>query len=171
MFKNATFYSALVLIIAMLASTNFYFYHHAMNVWRFYSLPIVIILGLVSFIGTLVLFTLTDTKRKLEVYIRTGILMLNIFLFLFVIVLMISNNSDDVYTHITTVTSENEEYVIEFYEFPMGSYGKFSGIYGELDGPFGFKKRIYYDLYKSDVNTKWLDASTLVVNGKVIHLE
>ena len=170
MSKNATFYSAFVLVIAVAATTSFYFYHHVMNVWRVYSLSIVIILGLASFIGTLVLFTLTDTKRKVEVYIRTGIIVLNIFLFLFIIILSFGGNTTS-HTQIKTVASENEEYVIDFYEFPIGFYGENKGRYGELDGPLGFKKRIYLELYSiNELQIEWKDSSTLVVNGKVINL-
>ena len=52
MSKNATFYSAFVLVIAVAATTSFYFYHHVMNVWRVYSLSIVIIVGLGKVIRT-----------------------------------------------------------------------------------------------------------------------
>lgn len=44
---------------------------------------------------------------------------------------------------IKSVTSPNDNYTVDFYQYDAGAAGSF-GIRGEINGPLWFKKRIFY---------------------------
>ena len=167
MTRNATFYSALLLTLGFAASLLFYLAYHQMMVWQLSSLPLSIIFGLVSFIGTLVLFSVTKTKSKAELVTRIVSIFLNLFLVIFVIGLMVSVDSE---VNKEMLVSVGEETIVEFYEYSPSFYEESTAIYAQLKGPLWFSKRIYEGPYTDAINVEWLNSATIIVNGQTIEL-
>ncbi len=63
-------------------------------------------------------------------------------------------------THLTTSISPDQRYKINFYYFDAGAMGTF-GVRGELDGPFGFKKHMYYERHATEAQVEWLNDYTI----------
>ena len=96
-------------------------------------------------------------------FLLTGLFAL--FLLLQLIVIMIGGS-----THVLTTKSPDLHYEIDFYYFDAGAMGSF-GIRGELVGPLGFKKHIYYERHATEVEVEWIDHETVVINGQSLNLK
>jgi len=167
MFKNTTFYSALLLTLGFAASLLFSLANQQIIVWQLSSLPLSILFGLVSFIGTLVLFSLTKTNSKAELVTRIGMIVLNLFLIIYVIGLMITVDTE---VKREILTSVGEENIVEFYEYSPSFYEEPTTIYAQLQGPLWFSKLVYEGPYTDEINVEWLSPTTLLVNGDSIEL-
>lgn len=73
-------------------------------------------------------------------------------------------------THLTTSISPDQRYKIDFYYFDAGAMGTF-GVRGELDGPFGFKKHMYYERHATEAQVEWLNDHTIIINGNELNLK
>lgn len=73
-------------------------------------------------------------------------------------------------THLTTRISPDQRYKIDFYYFDAGAMGTF-GVRGELDGPFGFKKHMYYERHATEAQIEWLNDYTISINGNELNLK
>ena len=73
-------------------------------------------------------------------------------------------------THLKTSTSPDSRYKIDFYYFDAGAMGT-SGVRGELDGPFGFKKHMYYERHATEAQVEWLNDHTISINGNELNLK
>ena len=91
-------------------------------------------------------------------------LLLCFFLLQLVIILLF-----DGATHLTTSISPDQRYKIDFYYFDAGAMGTF-GVRGELEGPFGFKKHIYYERHATEAQVEWLNHHTISINGNELNL-
>ena len=73
-------------------------------------------------------------------------------------------------THLTTSISPDYRYKLDFYYFDAGAMGTF-GVRGELDGPFGFKKHMYYERHATEAQVEWLNDYTIRINGNELNLK
>ena len=73
-------------------------------------------------------------------------------------------------TPLTTSISPDQRYKIHFYYFDAGAMGTF-GVRGELDGPLGFKKQMYYERHATEAQVKWLNDHTISINGNELNLK
>ena len=73
-------------------------------------------------------------------------------------------------TPLTTSVSPDQRYKINFYYFDAGAMGTF-GVRGELDGPFGFKKHMYYERHATEAQIEWLNDYTISINGNELNLK
>ena len=73
-------------------------------------------------------------------------------------------------THLTTSISPDQRYKINFYYFDAGAMGTF-GVRGELDGPFGFEKQMYYERHATEAQVEWLNDYTIRINGNELNLK
>lgn len=73
-------------------------------------------------------------------------------------------------THLATSESPNKNYRIDFIYFDAGAMGTF-GVRGELDGPFGFKKRIYYERHATEAKVTWINNDIVSINGHQLNLK
>ena len=72
--------------------------------------------------------------------------------------------------HIKTVSSPDNKYIIDFYQWDAGAAGTF-GIRGELNGPLWFKKRIYYEKRTENVEVEWKSNSEVSINNHILNLD
>ena len=72
--------------------------------------------------------------------------------------------------HLTTSESPNKTYTMDFYYFDAGAMGTF-GIRGQLDGPLGFKKHIYYERHATEAKVEWVDNHIVKINGHQLNLK
>lgn len=73
-------------------------------------------------------------------------------------------------SHLTTSISPDQRYKIHFYYFDAGAMGTF-GVRGELNGPLGFKKQIYYERHATEVHVEWLNHHIISINGNELNLK
>jgi hypothetical protein len=73
-------------------------------------------------------------------------------------------------THLTTSESPNKNYRIDFIYFDAGAMGTF-GIRGELNGPLGFKKQIYYERHATEAKVTWVENDIVNINGHQLNLK
>ena len=66
--------------------------------------------------------------------------------------------------------SPNGSYTVDFYLFDAGAAGTF-GIWGELNGPLWFKKKVYYEKRTMEAIYEWKDDSTITINGRTLNLK
>lgn len=71
--------------------------------------------------------------------------------------------------YVTTSTSPDGRYTIDFYYVDHGAAGTF-GMRGDLNGPLWATKPIYFERHAVDVLVDWQGEATLVVNGRVLNL-
>jgi hypothetical protein len=67
------------------------------------------------------------------------------------------------------VQSPDEKYTINFYITDAGGMGTF-GVLGELRGPLWFKKKIYVEKRVKQVDVKWVDNHTALINNHRLDL-
>lgn len=70
---------------------------------------------------------------------------------------------------ISTSYSPGENYEIDFYRWDAGAAGTF-GIKGELNGPFWFKKRIYYERRVEQAEISWENNHSVSINNHLLNL-
>ncbi|MBS4192752.1 hypothetical protein KHA94_21715 [Bacillus sp. FJAT-49705] len=73
-------------------------------------------------------------------------------------------------SHLETISSPDGKYTIDFYRWDAGAAGSF-GIRGELNGPFWFKKRIYYEKRTENVEIEWENNNTVSINNHIFNLD
>ena len=69
-----------------------------------------------------------------------------------------------------TTQSPDGDYTIDFYQINGGAATSI-GVVGELDGPLWFKKTIYDDWNRQEVDVEWIDNHTVKINDYVLDLE
>lgn len=72
--------------------------------------------------------------------------------------------------HLETVQSPDGTNTIDFYQYDAGAMGSF-GVRGELNGPLWFKKRIYYQDNIENVEVKWENEHTVLINNHLLDLK
>ncbi|KAA8997138.1 hypothetical protein F4V43_17740 [Paenibacillus spiritus] len=71
---------------------------------------------------------------------------------------------------ITASQSPDRTYTLEFYRTDAGAMGSF-GIVGELDGPLWFTKRVYTEKRAEQVQVKWENDHTVIINTHKLNLD
>ncbi len=71
---------------------------------------------------------------------------------------------------IQIIHSPDGAYTIELYRWDAGAAGSF-GIMGEKNGPLWFKKRIYYQRHKDQVEAVWENNHTVTINHHRLNLQ
>ncbi|WP_310550667.1 DUF5412 family protein [Paenibacillus glufosinatiresistens] len=71
---------------------------------------------------------------------------------------------------IATSQSPDRTYTLKFYRTDAGAMGSF-GIVGELDGPLWFTKRVYTEKRAEQVQVKWENDHTVIINTHKLNLD
>ncbi|MFQ3544112.1 DUF5412 family protein [Halobacillus rhizosphaerae] len=71
---------------------------------------------------------------------------------------------------IRSIHSPDGAYTIDVYRWDAGAAGSF-GIMGERKGPLWFKKRIYYQRHKDQVEAVWENNHTVTINHHKLNLQ
>lgn len=70
---------------------------------------------------------------------------------------------------LTTTQSPDKQYTINFYKTDAGAMGSY-GVIGELEGPLWFKKLIYSQHKVDQIDLKWDNNHTVLINDHKVNL-
>ncbi|MER2028371.1 MAG: DUF5412 family protein [Solibacillus sp.] len=165
------FWSAITLFSLCLAFIGVCFYVMSTTLWSFsYTTLIVIALLFVLIIYTLLqeYKQLSRLKKVVAYFVNTiSILFTSIIILFFSLKIVVYSFGGT--EQLLTSYSPNMGYTLDFYAFDAGAMGSF-GIRGELDGPFGFKKQVYYEKHAEEAVIQWLTNDIVVINGHELNL-
>lgn len=115
--------------------------------------------------------SMNQNNTKIKIVVSWSIAFLSVLLsVLLTLAFFISMLSKGINEHVQTVHSPDGRYTVELYRFNAGAVGPF-GVRGELDGPLWFKKRIYYQQRKQEVNVAWENDHTITINNQTLNLD
>src|SRR5690606_13168128 len=147
------FWSSIILFSLCLSFFGFCIYLMSKTLWTF-SFTTLIVAGLIF---VLIIYTLTKEYKQLSrikkvvaIFVNTtSIVFMSIIILFFSLKIVVYSLGGT--EHLLTSYSPDMGYKLDFYAFDAGAMGSF-GIRGELDGPFGFKKQIYYERHAEEAN-------------------
>ena len=159
------------LILVCLGLAAYSLYSNINNTWLVAPpIYILLLMSLLAFI--LGSFGFTDNRnwqtkaRSWFTVILSSLTSIGLFLVLsFTLIFSFGTNE-----HIKTVSSPDNKYIIDFYQWDAGEAGTF-GIKGELNGPLWFKKRIYYKKRTENVEVEWKSNSKVSINNHILNLD
>ena len=148
------------------------FYVMSTTLWTFSYTTLIV----VALLFVLIIYTLLQEYKQLSrlkkavtfVVNTTSIVFTSIIILFFAIKIVVYSFGGT--EHLLTSFSPNMGYTLDFYAFDAGAMGSF-GVRGELDGPFGFKKQIYYEKHAEEANIQWLTDEIVVINGHELNLK
>ena len=148
------------------------FYLMSTTLWTFSYTTLIV----VALLFVLIIYTLLQEYKQLSrlnkavtfVVNTTSIVFTSIIILFFAIKIVVYSFGGT--EHLLTSFSPNMGYTLDFYAFDAGAMGSF-GVRGELDGPFGFKKQIYYEKHAEEANIQWLTDEIVVINGHELNLK
>lgn len=166
------FWSAITIFSLCIAFIGVCFYLMSTTLWTFsYTTLIVVALLFVLIIYALrqEYKQLSRLKKVVAFFVNTISILFSSFIILFFSLKIVVYSFGGT-EHLFTSYSPNMDYSLDFYAFDAGAMGSF-GIRGELDGPFGFKKQVYYERHAEKANIQWLTNEIVVINGHEINLK
>ena len=166
------FWSAITLFSLCLAFIGICFYLMSTTLWTFSNTTLIA----VALLFCLIIYTLLQEYKQLSrlkkvvtfVVNTTSIVFTSIIILFFAIKIVVYSFGGT--EHLLTSFSPNMGYTLDFYAFDAGAMGSF-GIRGELDGPFGFKKHLYYERHAEEVVIHWLTDEIVIINGHELNLK
>ena len=166
------FRSAITLFSLCLAFIGVCFYLMRTTLWSFsYTTLIVVSLLFVRIIYTLLqeYKQLSRFKKVVAIFVNTtSIVFTSIIILFFSLKIVVYSFGGT--EHLSTSYSPDMGCTLDFYAFDAGAMGSF-GIRGELDGPLGFKKQVYYERYAEEADIQWLTNEIVVINGHELNLK
>ena len=159
------------LILVCLGLAAYSLYSNINNTWLVAPpIYILLLMSLLAFI--LGSFGFTDNRnwqtkaRSWFTVILSSLTSIGLFLVLsFKLIFSFGTNE-----HIKTVSSPDNKYIIDFYQWDAGEAGTF-GIKGELNGPLWFKKRIYYEDPMYELDVEWVNNHIVKINNHTLNLK